>query len=93
MAQIPRFQVGSQVKIPNDLEELGRRIDSLPDSQRLQLRPIFERVVESFRLRNRIMTVAKEALERIRLEVACLQFDLEVTRREKESLQRQIEDD
>jgi len=91
MAHIPRFQVAPHVKIPSDLEELGQKIDGLPERERQSLRPIYERVLEGFRLRNRIMNVAKDALERIRLEVACLQFDLEVTRREKESLQRQLE--
>ena len=93
MAHIPRFQIGPQIKTPSDLEELGRRIDALPDRDRQSLRTTFDRVLEGFRLRNRIMNVAKEALERIRLEVACLQFDLDVTRREKESLQQQLEDD
>lgn len=93
MAHLPRFQIGPQVKIPGDLEELGRKIDALPERDRQSLRPVFERVLEGFRLRNRIMTVAKEALERIRLEVACLQFDLEVTRREKDSLQERLEGD
>jgi hypothetical protein len=93
MAHMPRFQVEPQVKIPNDLEELGRKIDALPDCERQSLRPIYERVLEGFRLRNRIMNVAKDALERIRLEVACLQFDLEVTRREKETLQQRLDGD
>lgn len=93
MAHMPRFQFGPQLKIPSDLEELGRKIDSLPEQDRQSLRATFDRVLEGFRLRNRILTVAKEALERIRLEVACLQFDLDVTRREKETLQQQLEDD
>jgi hypothetical protein len=93
MAHVPRFQIEPQIKIPNDLEELGRKIDALPDRDRQSLRPIYERVLEGFRLRNRIMNVAKDALERIRLEVTCLQFDLEVTRREKESLQKQLDGD
>jgi hypothetical protein len=93
MAHLPRFQIGPQVKIPSDLEELGHQIDGLPEQERKSLRPIYERVLEGFRLRNRIMNVAKDALERIRLEVACLQFDLDVTRREKESLQQRLDGD
>ena len=89
----PRFQTGPKFRLPNDLEELGRKLAELPDPQRQGLSQHYERVVESFRLRSRIMNVAKEALERIRLEVACLQFDLEVTRREKDALLKQIEGD
>jgi hypothetical protein len=91
MAQPPRFQIGAQFRLPAELEELNRRISALPESDRQNLLPVLERVLESFRVRNRIMNVAKEALERIRLEVACLQFDLDVTRREKELLQRQLD--
>lgn len=93
MAHLPRFQIGPLVKIPSDLEELGHKIDALPERERQSLRPIYERVLEGFRLRSRIMNVAKDALERIRLEITFLQFDLEVTRREKESLQKQLDGD
>ena len=92
MGHPPRFQVVPQPRLPTDLEELGRRIDLLPEPHRQDLRPFLDRIAESFLLRTRIMNVAREALERIRLEVACMQFDLEVTRREKEALQKQLED-
>ena len=89
----PRFQVGPKFRPPADLDELGRKLAEVPEPARQVLLPLYDRVVESFRLRSRIMNVAKEALERIRLEVTCLQFDLEVTRREKESLQKKIDED
>ena len=92
MAHTPRFQIGPPIRLPSDLEELGRKLGDLPEPQRQALTPLYNRVIESFRLRNRIMNVAKEALERIRLEVACLQFDLEVTRKEKDVLKKQLEE-
>jgi hypothetical protein len=92
MARTPRFQIGAPVAQPTDLVELGRRIDTLAEADRQALRPIFERVAESFRLRTRIMNVAKEALETIRLELTVLRFDLEATRREKETLKKQIDE-
>jgi hypothetical protein len=73
------------------MEELGRRLGELPDQFRQTLEPLYERALESFRLRSRIMNVAKDALERMRLEMTCIQFDLEVTRREKEALEKQLE--
>ncbi len=91
MNYTPRFQVGPKYGLPADLEELGRQLAALPDAHRDNLLALYERVLDSFRLRSRILTVAKEALERIRLELTCIQFDLEVTRREKDSLKRQIE--
>jgi hypothetical protein len=92
MAQAPRFQPGPSLATPTDLIELGRRIDALPENERHELRALYERVAESFRLRTRIMNVAKEALESIRLEMSFLRFDLEATRREKESLQKRIDE-
>jgi hypothetical protein len=93
VAHMPRFQIGSQTRLTSDIEELGRKVSALPEPHRQQLTTLYERVVENFRLRTRIMNVAKEALERMRLEVACLQFDLDMTRREKESLQNDPDDD
>jgi hypothetical protein len=75
MPQMPRFRLGEPIQVPNDLDELGRRIRELPESHRKLLTPSFDRVVE-----------------RIRLEVACLQFDLDATRREKEALQKQLDE-
>jgi hypothetical protein len=93
VAHMPRFQIGSQTRLTSDIEELGRKVNALPEPHRQQLTTLYDRVVENFRLRTRIMNVAKEALERMRLEVACLQFDLDMTRREKESLQDDLDDD
>ncbi len=84
MPQAPRFRPKASEVLPQDLELLGRRIACLPEPVRTELMPIWERVVESFRLRGKILSVAKEALEQLRLELAFLQFDLEATRREKE---------
>ena len=91
MPYISRFQLGAAQRLPGELEDLGRRLSELPEPHAKSLKPLYERVVEGFRLRSRIMNVAKEALERIRLEVACLQFDLDVTRREKDQLERKLD--
>ena len=92
MGHTPRYQIGPRFPLPADLEELGRRLAQLPEPHRQMLIALYDRVAESFRLRSRITNVAKEALERLRLELSCMQFDLEVTRREKESLKKQIEE-
>ena len=91
MNQSPRFHIEPRTTMPSDLEELGRRINQLSEADRRSIRPVYDRVLESFRLRTRIMNVAKEALERIRLDMAFLRFDLEATRREKESLEKQMD--
>ena len=44
------------------------------------------------RFRGRAMWLARDALERFRLEMAGLEFDLEVTRRERETLKAMLED-
>jgi hypothetical protein len=91
MNRTPRFRIGPKSTVPVDLEELGRQLAQLPEGQRAPLMPLYERILDSYRLRTHILNVAKEALERVRLEMACLEFDLEVTRREKETLKKQIE--
>ena len=91
MAETRRFKLGVRSRTPVDLEALGRNISRLPEPHRRLIAPLYERVVDSFRLRSRILAVAKEALERFRLEMACTQFDLEVTRRERELLKKQID--
>lgn len=92
MIHTPRFHVGPRYRVPADLEELGRRVERLPEPHRGELLPLYDRLNESFRLRNRILAVAKEALEQIRLEVSCLKFDLHATQLENDELKRRIEE-
>ena len=69
-----------------------REITKLSRDDRNRLEPLCEEVVEMFRRRRRVMEMAHEALAQLRLEVRFLNFDLEATRDEKQTLKEQLDD-
>jgi hypothetical protein len=76
--------------LPPELLALDERIRSLPAPVRAELEPIIADALEQARFRGRVLTVAREAIERLRLDLACVQFDLHATRREHEQLRRKL---
>ena len=84
-----RGLVGDQV--PLELIELKERIAAQPGDIRAELEPLVEDAMEHARFRGRAMSLARDALERFRLDLAMLEFDLEATRREREALRALLE--
>jgi hypothetical protein len=78
-------------RIPVELVELKQKIQSQPLDIRAELEPLVEDALEHARFRGRAMSLARDALERFRLDMANLEFDLEVTRREREALKEMLE--
>lgn len=78
-------------RIPVELVELKDRIRAQPALVRAELEPLVEDALEHARFRGRAMSLARDALERFRLDLAMLEFDLEVTRRERENLKAILE--
>jgi hypothetical protein len=76
---------------PIELVELMRAIEGLPPRYREDLQPALARVMECSTRRRRILNLVQEALSQLRLDMKYLVFDLEATRRERDSLRRQIE--
>ncbi|AMV40540.1 hypothetical protein [Planctomyces sp. SH-PL62] len=72
--------------VPAELAALRERIRALPPDARAELEPMMDDVLEQALFRSRVLTIAKDALERYRLELAATRFDLEATRREREAL-------
>ncbi len=70
---------------PSELLTLKQRIQGQPDSVRAELEPLIDDVLEHAMFRDRVMMIARDALERLRLDVASLKFDLDATRRERSS--------
>jgi hypothetical protein len=66
------------------------RVRSLNSEVRAELEPCVEDVLEQARFRNRILTVAREAMEQLRFDLEVARFDLEATRRERESLRLKL---
>ncbi len=71
---------------PSELLALRERIREQPADVRAELEPLIEEVFEHAQFRGRVLDIARDGLERFRLELAALRFDLEITRRERDSL-------
>jgi hypothetical protein len=72
--------------IPEELVELRKRILAQSPGVRAQLQPLVEEALEDARFRGRAMSLARVALERFRMDLKMMEFNLEVTRREREAL-------
>jgi hypothetical protein len=68
--------------VPTELIELKERIQGQPAAVRAELEPLIDEVMEHARFRSRVMLIAREALQRFRLDLASVRLDLEATRRE-----------
>jgi hypothetical protein len=79
-------------ELPRELVELGQRIHLLAPGDRESIVALYNQVVESVRRRRRILGLVQEALSQLRLDVKYLMFDLEVTRRERDTLRERIDD-
>jgi hypothetical protein len=71
--------------LPTELMELKARIQGQPDEVREELEPLIDEVLEHAVFRSRVMLIARDALERFRVEMAAIRLDLEATKRERES--------
>ena len=88
-----RIQDAENNLLPSELVDLGRMLDELDVPNRKELNVAWEQVAESVRRRRRILNLVQEALAQLRLDVKYLMFDLEITRKERDELQAQIEED
>lgn len=79
--------------LPVDLTVLMDQVDRLPEEFRNELKPSLGRVVEYTKRRRRILNLIQEALSQLRLDMKYLMFDLEATRRERDSYKKALEGD
>ncbi len=77
--------------LPPELLELRERVLSQPREVRAELESLVEEAMEHARFRDRVLTVARGALEQLKLDLELARFDLDATRREREDLLRQLE--
>ena len=73
-------------QVPTELVALKERIQGQPPSVRAELEPLIDEVMEHAKFRGRVMLIAREALQRFRIDLAAARHDLEATRREQRSL-------
>lgn len=76
--------------IPDELLALFERVRLLPREIRSELEPILMEALDDARFRGKVLLVAKEALERLKLDLELTKFDLDATRREREDLKRRL---
>jgi hypothetical protein len=76
--------------VPAELLELRERVSAQPTEVRAALGPLVEEALEDARFRHRVLTVARDALEKFRLDLELARFDLDATRRERESLLKRL---
>jgi hypothetical protein len=82
----------SSETLPVELAELRERVKAQALDVRTELEPLVEEVLEQAKFRSRVLTVARDALEQLRLDLDMARFDLEATRREREALKRLVDD-
>jgi len=93
MSAPKRFQDDNAQNLPVELRELEQQLQSLEGRQKTELLAAWGRVAESFHRRRRILNLVQEALSQLRLDVKYLMFDLETTRKERDQLQAQLEEE
>ena len=93
MTTASRLNSSNVDPIRNDIVELEAAVSGLPPEYRDRITPIMTRVTESTWRRRRILTLVQEALGQLRLDMKYLMFDLEATRRERDSLQSEFDPD
>jgi len=77
---------------PVELQEMVEAINALPAHYRDAVTPALTRVIECSTRRRRILNLVQEALSQLRLDMKYLIFDLEATRRERDSYRDQLEE-
>lgn len=75
---------------PEELLELREQLQAQPRAVRAALGPLVEEALEDARFRHRVLAVARDALEKYRLDLEMARFDLDATRREREELLRRL---
>lgn len=96
--ELPKMSISKRISdpettsLPAEMQELSRLIDASGGPEKRALSAAYDRVAESILRRRRILNLVQEALSQLRLDVKYLMFDLETTRRERDQLQSQLEE-
>jgi hypothetical protein len=77
--------------LPKEIGQLRSDIEQLPRSVRDRLLPLCDKICHFLSLQGRLFELAQEAVDRLQLEVKCVHFDLECTRRERDEFREQLE--
>ena len=72
-------------QLPMDLNDLLSAVKTLPEQYRQKLERPLNRVTDYTRRRRRILNLVQEAMSQLRMDIKYFMFDLEATRRERDS--------
>ena len=70
-------------QVPTELVALKEKIQVQPPDVRETLEPLIDDVMEHAVFRSRVMSIARDALQQFRVELAAVKLDLEATKRER----------
>ena len=70
-------------QVPTELVALKEKIQGQPPNVRDSLEPLIDEVMEHAVFRSRVMSIARDALQQFRVELAAVKLDLEATKRER----------
>ena len=78
--------------LPQELSDLRSHLEALPLHLRAKMVPLCDRVCHFTHLQSRLVQIAQDAVDQLNLDVKYLLFDLDVTRRERDSLRQELEE-
>lgn len=78
--------------LPQELLDLRTHLESLPLHLRAKMVPLCDRVCHFTRLQSRLVQIAQDTVDQLHLDVKYLLFDLDITRRERDSLRQELEE-
>ena len=84
-------KTNSQDYLPREIGQLRTEIEQLPRSIRERMLPLCDKICNFLCLQGRLFELAQEAVDRLQLEAKCTQFDLDLTRREREEFRQELE--
>ena len=79
-------------ELPSELVELIRASNTLSDKDKATMQPQIDAITETTMRRRRILALVQDAMSQLRLDMKYLMFDLEATRRERNELQKRLEE-
>jgi hypothetical protein len=71
------------VQLPTELVVLKEKIQGQSPDVRQTLEPLIDEVMEHAVFRSRVMSIARDALQQFRVELAAVKLDLEATKRQR----------
>jgi hypothetical protein len=84
------MEVWRTEQIPQELLDLRSELELLSPQVRSRVLALWDRAANSAQLQNRLVKMAQEAVDELRLDVKYLLFDLRATRNERDGYRQQL---